>query len=194
MTLDLKAKHVADKEQSDTSDSAAILTESAQPKPSEKPSVVPQSNSPIIISKPEAPETKTEIDFDDIVAKSEKVENVQRPKPAPRKKVINRDRPAVPKRPEISKEKPDVPKRPEISKEKPDVPKRPEITKEKPNVPKRPDVKTKPAIPKRPETGVKAVTDKEESVISKTVENINEDDILKYIQDNTATEDVDLFS
>lgn len=165
MTLDLKPKHnvdIVDDDPSQTSDKYSATTESTQPKLPERPEI---KSKPNITKKPVESEAKTDIDFDEIVAKSEKVENVsQRPTPAPRKKPVNRDRPNVPKRPEISKDKPNVPKRPEIA--------------------------AKPKIADKPKVIIESQSDKTE-----VVENINEDNILKYIQENTASEDdIDLFS
>ena len=157
-----------------------------------------------------------EISFDDIVSEAEKVVHInipERPKPAVRKKPVGKGKPDVPKhpesttkpnvpkRPEVSKDKPYVPKRPDIVKEKPNIPKRPEVVKDKPNVQKGPEVRQdKPNVSKRPETSAKpniADQQKSENKIGKQVNEVieNEDDVLKYIQENTVVKDeIDLFS
>ena len=194
MTLNLKPDHSEEpeQEQHEINDKIEVTTVIGDTVTERESKTETQS----IIPEDKGQETKSEIDdFDDIVAEAEKVINVvERPKPAPRKKQAIKGKPDVPKRPERTKDKPEIPKRPEISRDKPDVPKRPEIAKEKPNVPKRPDVpKVKPVIPKRPEISDKKQTDSE--LNESPANNINEDDILKYIQENTANEDeVDLFA
>ena len=146
---------------------------------------------------------ESEINFDDIVSEAEKIVHVnipERPKPAVRKKPVGKSKPDVPKRPETTI-KPTVPKRPEVNKDKPNAPKRPDVDKEKPNIPERPEVvKDKPNVPKRPDTSAKpniADQQKSEAEIGKQVDEVieSEDDVLKYIQENTVVEDeIDLFS
>ena len=206
----------AELDQSSDRNSASI--EPSKHKHKEKPDVKSKPNIPEKQIERKVTEENTELDFDEIVAKAGMIENVsERPKPAPRKKPVKKDRPNIPKRPEIAKDKPHVPvrpegdinkppstpKRPEIVKDKPNVPKRPEIVKDKPNVPKRPEIiKEKPDVPKRPNVVSEPKQDDKPIVIAESlsdkteeIETIKEDDILKYIQENTTNEDdVDLFS
>ena len=210
--VDNQAALAEQEEEEDTKHSTAEIN-SEKPETISKPEVSrKQENGKVIKTIDES-----EINLDDIVSEAEKVVHVnvpKRPKPAVRKKQISKGKPDVPKRPETTTTKPNVPKRPEVNPDKPNVPKKPEIIKEKPNVPKRPEVtkeelnvpkrpeviKEKTAVPIRPKISARPkVADKQqsESEIDKHVsEGIeNENDVLKYIQENTAVEeDIDLFS
>ena len=175
----------------------------------EKPVVKSKPNISKKPQKANAAETRdeAELNFDSIVSEAEKVVHVnvpKRPKPAPRKKPSSKDKPDVPKRPETITPKPNVPKRPEVNQEKPSVPKRPEFVKAKPNVPKRPEVtQEKPNVPIRPEISdkpkkadkPKLPTESQSNKQQLSEEIQDENDVLKYIQENTATEEeIDLFS
>ena len=150
---------------------------------------------PVIKKKPvpkEIIDTNIEMDFDAIAVQAANLEVASgRPKPAPRKKPVAKDRTHVPKRPEIAQDKPDVPKKPEVVKEKPSVPKRPEIARTRPDVPKRPEGSVKTKLAEKPK--LPANSNSDETSVLETIQ--DENDILKYIQENTANEDnVDLFS